>query len=130
MTQRYFFVGEKPSPTAHAKNITWQDGGLAAKQLFDALKPLGIDPTDTTCVQFFNLFGDHPDAIELPRVRSGDVVDQAHRAGWTVVAMGEKVAAHLRRWATPHIQIVHPAARGRIRGKAVYASHIKERLAA
>ena len=42
--RRYLFVGEKPSITAHNRDVVWADGGLAAKQLFDGLRKLGIDP--------------------------------------------------------------------------------------
>lgn len=34
---QFLFVGERPSPKAATMGVTWRDGRLAAKQLFDAL---------------------------------------------------------------------------------------------
>src|SRR2546428_7453216 len=38
------FVDERRSPAAIRMDVRWQDGRLAAKQLFDALSGVGIDP--------------------------------------------------------------------------------------
>ena len=37
------FVGEERSELAKKMNVTWKDGRLAAKQLFDAFDYCGID---------------------------------------------------------------------------------------
>lgn len=55
-------------------------------------------------------------------------VRRAHRDGLTVVAMGRKAAAVLVGWGVPHLTIVHPAARGRIRKKERYAAHVRTAL--
>jgi hypothetical protein len=129
MSKRFLFVGEKPSSTAELKERVWADGGLAAKQLFDALKANDIEPS--TCV-FFNLFGDTSHASEsyLPMInsRAETIRDIAKVNRLTIVAMGEKVAKHLRYFQVDHRQIVHPAARGLIRAKDRYAEHIRETL--
>lgn len=118
--KRFLFIGERPSATAIAKRWTWRDGRLAAKQLFDGLRACGIDPQ----VQVFeNLFQLRRDAVRpgiLNRLRSAE--------GCTIVAMGQLVSRRLTAAGIAHVTIVHPAARGRIRGKYVYAAHLKERL--
>jgi hypothetical protein len=129
VSKRFLFIGEKPSPMADTKDRVWADGGLAAKQLFDGLRANEIDPEK--CV-FFNLFGDHAEADErvhaiTPRVQIIKSLARANRL--QIVAMGNKVANHLRYFQIDHRAIVHPAARGAIRGKEVYAAHIAERLA-
>jgi hypothetical protein len=129
VSKRFLFIGEKPSPMADTKDRVWADGGLAAKQLFDGLRANDIDPEK--CV-FFNLFGDNADADERVHVITprGQIITAIARANrLEIVAMGNKVANYLRSLQIDHRAIVHPAARGTIRGKDVYAAHIKERLA-
>jgi uracil-DNA glycosylase len=116
------FVGEKPSRTAYEKGWTWEDGRLAGKQLFDALAYVEIDPKDC---RFVNLFGKHPDREETPRRA---VMRELRKADRPIVAMGQKVSKHLARAGIEHKTIVHPAARGKIRGKLVYQEHVKEVL--
>jgi len=43
------FVGEKRSDTAKRMGVTWEDGRLATKQLFDALRDNGVDPVQGIC---------------------------------------------------------------------------------
>ena len=40
----FIFVGERRSRRARAMGVRWEDGHLAAKTLFDALRASGIDP--------------------------------------------------------------------------------------
>jgi hypothetical protein len=95
--------------------VTWVDGRLAAKQLFDALNAVGIPPNQRS---FTNLF-EH----------RGLAVTRHHlRAGSKIVAMGKKVQRELTRRGIPHIPIVHPAARGTIRLKSNYAAHVAAAL--
>jgi hypothetical protein len=120
----YFFLGERPSRTALARGVTWRDGRLAAKQLFDALTHCGISPAQC---RFDNIF--LPDlAKERRKPWLRRTLVRAMRRGETLVAMGQKVARVLQEIGVPHTTIVHPAARGKIRGKAVYAAHVQERL--
>lgn len=125
--RRYLFVGEKPSVKAHECGVVWADGGLAAKQLFDALKRLAIDPSRS---MFFNLFGNTPAACEVivPPARLLLLGELAEINRLDVVAMGLKVSRHLQKFNIPHRTIVHPAARGAIRQKDRYARHIKDVL--
>jgi len=109
---KLLFVGERKSPTAKARGWSWEHGRLAAKQLFDALKPLEIDPADC---RFANAFGrGHM-----------TVIKQLVTEGYTVIGMGKKAQARLNAAGVPHRQMIHPAARGSIRLKARYAEHVK-----
>lgn len=112
---RYLFVGEKKSETARKRGWSWKDGRLAAKQLFDAFATLSIKPEDQIFVN-----------ISQPRCRLMCVL--ALGAQRPVVAMGQIASDYLTKYKIEHIQIVHPAARGKIRAKALYAAHLKERL--
>lgn len=105
------FVGEERSPTARRKDWRWQDGRLAAKQLFDALRAAGEDPA--ACC-FLNLFERHGLAAARMHALAGDVL----------IAMGRRVQRALRVSRLPCIAMVHPAARGRIRRKDRYAAHV------
>lgn len=108
----YLFVGEERSPLAIKMNVTWADGRLSAKQLFDALRFIGVDPAEC---DFMNLF-ENPD---LDKLRS-------HNG--TVVAMGRKVERGLKKLSIDHRFIYHPATRGTIRKKENYLNHVKEQL--
>lgn len=122
---RFLFVGERPSPKAHAMGVAWADGRLAAKQLFDALRVARIDLKDC---KFDNLFlPDHcgPEVVSPNAVRR---IRYNARRGLTVVAMGRKVCHELTRRGVAHVSIVHPAARGRIRKKSLYAEHLQSIL--
>jgi hypothetical protein len=121
----YIFVGEKPSNRAHKTGVTWETGGLAAKTLHNALEYNRIDPKQCG---FVNLFGDHPDDKETPILGICKTLAAAHRAGVKIVGMGRKVQRHLTKRNVPHIPLVHPAARGSIRGRNEYLNHVKEML--
>ncbi len=99
--------------------VTWKDGRLAAKQLFDALRAAGIDPA---AARFSNLFEDDD------RRRVVLALRRAVSRGWTIVAMGKKVQAALLFENIAHLRLIHPAARGRIRGKQRYADHVRSVL--
>lgn len=105
------FVGEKRSKTAIKRGWTWQDGRLAAKQLFDAFDHVGFDRSRA---KFCNLFE--------PGGRAR--VISALLTGQPIVAMGRKVHDELSKWSIFHWEIVHPAARGAIRDKRLYAEHM------
>ena len=109
---RYLFVGEKRSELAIKMGVTWLDGRLAAKQLFDALKANGINPLDHEFTNWFE-YGNKG------KVKSFDGI---------VVGMGNKVQSALTKAGIEHKPIYHPATRGAIRKKELYFAHIKERL--
>ena len=110
--KRYYFVGERPSPTAMRRGWRWEHGRLAAKQLFDALLLIGINPSQC---RFDNAF----DTDSLARIRT------AVRCDYVIVAMGKKCQQFLAEHAVPFLALVHPAARGEIRRKDRYAAHVK-----
>lgn len=91
---KFLFVGERHSQKALQMGVKWEDGRLAAKQLFDALLANGIEPKGQKYMNWF---------------RNGQ---------------GRLVA----RPGIAHVKIVHPAARGKIRDKAVYAAHVRKKL--
>jgi hypothetical protein len=115
MVSGMLFVGESRSKRAKSMGVHWKDGRLAAKSLFDALKAIGIDPTQQ---EYVNLF----------ERKLGANVFLVLRHKGPVVAMGKKVQSVLSAAKIPHIAIVHPAARGTIRLKANYIAHLKEQL--
>lgn len=49
--------------------------------------------------------------------------------GSTIVGLGQAAQATLRRAWIPHLQLIHPAARGRIRSCALYRAHVAAVLA-
>ena len=112
----FIFVGERRSQLARRMGVRWEDGRLAAKQLFDALRACDVDPT--ACL-FLNLFHESRGVV-----RQG-VVRRLRSATSPVVALGLRVAAELSRHGVPHVRMTHPAARGVIRRKAHYAAHVR-----
>lgn len=106
------FVGEKRSNKAIKMGVTWKDGKLAAKQLFDALKYCNIEPKNQSFCNWFEYGG-------KTKVKNYTGL---------VVAMGDKVSNALSKNGIDHIKIVHPAARGKIRAKLMYCKHVKQKL--
>lgn len=121
--RKYVFVGERRSDKAIAMKVRWQDGHLAAKPLFEALRLIGLDPQAQL---FMNLFheraGDTVAAYKLKRVK------RLARLGYAVVAMGRQVQRQLASAGIPCLPLVHPAARGRIRKTERYRQHVKDTL--
>lgn len=114
--KQYLFIGEKRSNLAIKMGYTWEQGRLAGKQLFNALKNANIDPKD---VKFHNWF-EHFD--------SPTIVQKYVKNLWTIVAMGNKVHQQLINHNIDHLHMIHPAARGKIRAKERYFAHLKETL--
>ena len=110
-TLKYLFVGEARSELSLKMGVTWKDGRLAAKQLFDCLRMVNIDPH---IQEFENWF-------------DGDKERIRNYKG-TRIAMGNKVQKALTKEGIPFIPIYHPATRGEVRIKTNYAQHLKERL--
>lgn len=115
----FLFVGECPSETAKRRGWSWADGRLAAKQLFDALVAIGIEPKRQ---DFVNLFSG-----PACRVR-GAALRKLRSTRRVVVALGSKVQSALRRKGIAFRPMIHPAARGKIRLKQRYADHVRSVL--
>lgn len=105
------FVGERRSPRAVDMGVTWQDKRLASATLHAAFKACGYRGRPA----FANAF----DPWDFPTIY--------HWRG-PVIAMGERAQGQLTAWSIAFIPTVHPAARGRIRVKAVYQQHVAETL--
>jgi hypothetical protein len=110
MKNKILFVGEKKSNLARKKKWSWEDGRLAAKQLFDALDECSIDPSNCLFENWFN-------TQKQPFIK-------AHNG--PVVGMGKVVQKALDKAGVNHIPLVHPAARGKIRKKELYIEHVRE----
>lgn len=111
------FVGEEPSKTAIEKGWKWGDDHLCSKTLLEALDAAEF-PRDQA--NFENIFYEgviNKENIRRVRVRAMKK---------PVVAMGRKVENALNQHGVPHIPMIHPAARGEIRKKELYQSHVKE----
>jgi hypothetical protein len=119
----FLFVGERPSNKAAQIGATWENGRLAAKQLHDALRALNIEPTTQ---EYVNLWT-HPDAGDhdyADQTFALGVIQRAYERGLVIVGMGRIVCGVLMQEGIPHLQMVHPAARGAIRKKERYTAHV------
>ena len=120
---QYVFVGEKRSRRAIELSASWEDGRLCAKTLHEALRAAGLDPRSQV---FLNLYHDgdgwsvNPAALARLRSLAG--------TGVGIVGLGRRVQTALRRAGLPHRQLIHPAARGAVRGRAVYQAQVAAAL--
>lgn len=122
------FVGERPSQRAVQLGVTWRDGALAACTLFDALRSAGYDPGEHC---FCNLYRspERGAATDMTNERQAiQAIRRAARSGLTIVGMGRLVQRVLEREGVPHLRLIHPAARGAIRGRRQYRQHVREVL--
>jgi uracil-DNA glycosylase len=127
---KFLFVGEAPSKLANRINASWRTGQLSAKVLHDALRAMGIDPVQH---KYINLWADYEGRPRVGQQYPYEYIWRAYGEGYTIVAMGQKVHKALGSGKTllqtiPHLTIVHPAARGKIRLRANYQAHVKEVL--
>lgn len=118
---RYLFVGERPSPLAASRAWTWEDGRVCARTLLDALADAGI--AREAC-RFLNLWSS-PGLGPTDEPAQLAPIVAASRSGATVVALGRLVQRELARAGVPHRSLIHPAARGAIRRRAVYHAHVR-----
>lgn len=118
------FVAERRSNTAIGLGVSWENGRLAAKTLFEALRSAGIDPQ---LQAYCNLFEDRQDSYTVD-ARALAHVRALAGAGVQVVAMGRKVQAELSRKGIPFTPLIHPAARGSIRSRERYRAHMTAML--
>jgi hypothetical protein len=120
--ESYLFVGERRSNRAMEMAVTWRDGRLAAKTLFEGLRAAGIDPQKQ---DYINIWDDANNVIDTSLVA---IEACAHKPGGVVVGMGRRVCKYLTGQGVPHIRIVHPAARGTIRRAENYRAHLRSQL--
>ena len=111
---KLLFIGEKRSKKAIQMRVRWESGRLAAKQLFDALYTIGINPKSCIFINWFE--SGNPTYIKKNHTK------------YIIVGMGRKVQKVLTQNKIKHLQLVHPAARGLIRKKERYIQHVKEVL--
>ncbi len=123
-TRLFIFVGERRSPKAVQLGAHWTDGRLCARTLRDALEYAGIDPARAV---FLNLFHDEP-TDRAPGENAIQAIRSLVLVGACIVALGRRVQAALTRAGIAHLGLVHPAARGTIRARAVYRQHVAELL--
>jgi hypothetical protein len=121
---RFLFVGERRSPTARRMKVTWEDGRLAAKPLFEAIEACGFQPESQA---FINLYPERS-ACHRPRRLAVKAIREQIQLGAVVVGMGRKVQTDLGALGIPHRALVHPAARGKIRKRERYIQHVREVL--
>lgn len=124
--EQLVFVGEKRSAKAVALGVTWHDGRLAARTLFNALRALG--DAEPQRHHFVNLFLDCP-SYQL-RDHSLDLVRELRAQGHTVVGLGRRVQRVLDQAGIEHLPLYHPAARGAIRKTERYQAHVADVLGA
>jgi hypothetical protein len=126
---KFLFVGERPSPRAEKIGATWQNGRLAGKTLRDALVALNIPPDEQ---EYCNLYKTAEKSISdslLANATIREIIEPAYRQrGLVIVGMGQIVCRVLNQYGIPHLQIIHPAARGYIRATDRYQAHIAEMI--
>ncbi len=118
LTGRFVFVGERRSPPAIRKGVTWAGRRLCAKTLCHVLDALGLPPENTL---FINVYRDDGccDTHALRRVEA------LQAEGWIIVGLRRTVQQALARSPRiPHRAMIHPAARGRIRRRELYRAHV------
>lgn len=120
---KLLFVGERRSHQAVRIGATWESGGLAAKQLHDALRALNIDPHEQRYVNLWSTPGTGP-INEHVDISALVFIAESVAAGYTVIGMGQIVSRALSEHSITHLLMVHPAARGAIRRKDRYTAHV------
>jgi len=111
------FVGERRSLRAIQMNVTWQDGRLAAKVLFETLAALKITEDVYVVVNAYRDDG----SLDVSIMEG---VQTLQGQGWLVIGMGKKAQQALTLFGIPHRPMIHPAARGKIRRRELYHAHV------
>ncbi|RJQ27078.1 hypothetical protein C4577_02030 [Candidatus Parcubacteria bacterium] len=120
----YLFIGERPSNKALQMGVNWEDGRLAAKQLFDALLANGIDPTQQVFINWFK----HLDGPFVAKRGIKSTIGRIKNVGYQPVALGRRVSKAMTEAQIDHLFMIHPAARGKIRKKSRYIKHVRKVL--
>jgi len=116
---KYLFVGEKRSKRAKQLNVTWKDGKLAGKHLYEALNRMNIDVEHCG---FRNIFRELDDKEIVNKTALRDI----KKFNGIIIGMGRKVESVLKKEGINHVFIFHPASRGTIRKIDNYCKHVKE----
>lgn len=116
--QQWLFVGEQRSPKAKQMGVTWEDMRLCSKTLREALQACGVKGA----FLFVNLWDD----AGTFQMRMPKFLKNEHRKGWVIIGLGQKVQRCLEECGVPHVPMIHPAARGAGRARAVYKAHVRE----
>jgi uracil-DNA glycosylase len=124
---RIIFVGERPSLKAARYGHTWEGANAAARTLHNALDAVGVDREARAFVNLWTRPGVGKPA-HRPSRNAVRQVREAVTSGARVVALGQLVAAELEARRIPHVRMVHPAARGKIRKRERYIEHVREVL--
>jgi hypothetical protein len=126
MMKELLFVGQERSKLAQERGVYWEDEAQCANQLFRALRANKINPQKCS---FVNLFTDESDGKPIGmKTINKKGLNKIQEWNGQIIGMGNIVSSKLASFKIPHIQIVHPSARGKIRAKALYIQHIRERL--
>jgi len=110
------FIGEEQSPTAKKMGWEWGSNHLCSKTLMEALDT--CEEFDKSNANFINLFKDG----ELNR----EALHFIREWKSPCVAMGQKVQNALKKEGLHPWEMIHPAARGKIRAKENYAAHVRD----
>ena len=115
---RLLFVGERPSLTAQIRQWKCGDFHLSSKTLLEALTVCQFPRERADFVNIYNVKGEiDKNAVEYIRNRSLSSI---------VVGMGKLAQKALAHHQIGHIEMIHPAARGRIRKRELYQEHVRE----
>ena len=126
MMKKLLFVGQERSKLAQERGVYWEDEAQCANQLFRALRANKINPNKCS---FVNLFTDESDGKPVgQKTINKKGLNKIREWKGQIIGMGNIVSDKLASFKISHTQIVHPSARGKIRAKAVYIQHIRERL--
>ena len=115
---RLLFVGERPSKTAVLKRWIWGDFHLSSKTLLEALAACQF-PREFA--DFINVYSDDG-KIDLQSIEY--IQNRSH--GSIVIGMGKLAQRALAHHGIGHIEMIHPAARGRIRKRELYQEHVAQ----
>ena len=117
----YVFIGEEPSKTAILKGWVWGDDHLCSKTLINALNACFIKRES---YEFRNLFRNqmvNQDVIN-------ELMELKNIEDLSIVGMGKNVQRVLDNLNIPHLKLIHPAARGKIRKTVLYIQHVNQVL--
>ena len=112
------FVGEQRSKKAISMGVRRENGRLAAKPLFEALRLISICPEKQV---FINLY---QDGSNKPSPRAIKNIRRYQERGYLVIGMGRIAQEGLEGAGIRHTPMTHPAARGTIRRKDRYRRHV------
>jgi len=115
---RLLFVGERPSKTAALKRWVWGDLHLSSKTLLEALAACQF-PRERA--DFINVYC-NDGKIDLQSIE----YIQNRRHSSIIIGMGKLAQRALTHHDIGHIEMIHPAARGRIRKRELYQEHVRQ----